>query len=1110
MQPIDFRGFKFGNVHSSDLNLEVVSTSNRYEARTLPAPTDTVQDVPGSDGQYYFGSVYKNREITVNVAFDNVTEQIYRKIKQLFATDKLQDLVFDEEPYKTWKAKLKSKPEFKSLCFNDDEGNRIYKGDGKLQFICYFPYAFGFDKYVIKAADYYLLNTPEQILCELSNDDDFYFASRELPAPAWIPADLRYHYNVNPKNRENSGDISNKGDRQWDPNDGIAWKTGFPTIDQVQNGELYFDLNGSTKTLITTRGYWDNIPEWQTTAKLLTTPTLDFEQELMYMPQYSKTNYINMEIGFDSARPLIGTRLLVYNPGDLPIDWQLKIDENKRSFWSGRGSEKFRIRRFNVERLTIPQAVDWCGMKTYEASDNEPFKYGDKYFKRKKFDVQRIIDNILEAHDDNQDVEFSDSSGDRNGGIKTDQLIQQIKSGYLPADKDWGMSFKVEFTYYDIGNNEEGTIIYTCLNADLPYYIYEQISRYEFDHVYDFRDPNTGIWSRTELSPSMLETYVNIKDYNREGPQIAFDLGYPAPSEEFKNEWCYDDFTHFYIRTNLYQLRSFIITAIGDQADFNYPYESQTSAPITAKDDERIRKLSETQEVTNYRPQSPTIAYNLHLRTKYIGNQMFDSEGPFTYEELGEAHPTHCYFAEPIPRQKLGDYIRLFYWQSKQLSEGELTYKNTSLEAFANWVNNNFYMNTDIDFNKGHFLADRYEEVLKQCTSEEEEFELYWDTLRELFNDFVPLADGASSEKLFYNYVNCPLEYIPCDSRDLDYGQEVFNAFKYPSWMTPDYLEIDVSKLSNIPLIERYMAAIGLDTKSLFNGQIIYYDRSKLTTADQQDLRLKLDKLLGDGGRINDLIDNCYYLNSDTHMLYALEEPKGSEFNYKPNKIVMNEAITKGKWFKIPPGWSMIAIEPVMDESLYGGKRWIDARPFDWGYGGDRNNNQKEVSQLFDLVYDYADSHFRDIYYSELNNALPQEERDSYWETPFNKWYESKIYGNDNLFMVEYYYHQRYRAEQEFLSIIDDFWNMISPYYAWTARKGVYQQADRDKAAENGQLYLDAKFDVDGIPIHSITGHISDWWWYSVNYLWGNFPPIYWTTADMLNNMKIEYTPLFY
>jgi hypothetical protein len=73
----------------------------------------------------------------------------------------------------------------------------------------------------------------------------------------------------------------------------------------------------------------------------------------MYLPQYSKTSYINMETGFDSSRPMIGSRLLVYNPGDLPIDWELRIDVNKKGFWSARGG-KFRVRRFNVERLTIP------------------------------------------------------------------------------------------------------------------------------------------------------------------------------------------------------------------------------------------------------------------------------------------------------------------------------------------------------------------------------------------------------------------------------------------------------------------------------------------------------------------------------------------------------------------------------------------------------------------------------------------------------------------------------------------------------------------------------------------------------------------------------------
>jgi len=65
----------------------------------------------------------------------------------------------------------------------------------------------------------------------------------------------------------------------------------------------------------------------------------------------------------------------------------------------------------------------------------------------------------------------------------------------------------------------------------------------------------------------------------------------------------------------------------------------------------------------------------------------------------------------------------------------------------------------------------------------------------------------------------------------LDYGQEIFNAFKYPSWMTPDYLEIDSSKLGAIPLITEYMKAINLDEKSLFTGKKVYYDRSLLSAA---------------------------------------------------------------------------------------------------------------------------------------------------------------------------------------------------------------------------------------------------------------------------------------
>ena len=39
-----------------------------------------------------------------------------------------------------------------------------------------------------------------------------------------------------------------------------------------------------------------------------------------------------MDLGFNSGRAMIGSRMLVYNPGDLPVEWEIRFDENKRSF----------------------------------------------------------------------------------------------------------------------------------------------------------------------------------------------------------------------------------------------------------------------------------------------------------------------------------------------------------------------------------------------------------------------------------------------------------------------------------------------------------------------------------------------------------------------------------------------------------------------------------------------------------------------------------------------------------------------------------------------------------------------------------------------------------
>ena len=46
----DFLGFRFGNIHSKDLHLLVISSSNRYSKNLLPSPTDYTLDIPGGNG----------------------------------------------------------------------------------------------------------------------------------------------------------------------------------------------------------------------------------------------------------------------------------------------------------------------------------------------------------------------------------------------------------------------------------------------------------------------------------------------------------------------------------------------------------------------------------------------------------------------------------------------------------------------------------------------------------------------------------------------------------------------------------------------------------------------------------------------------------------------------------------------------------------------------------------------------------------------------------------------------------------------------------------------------------------------------------------------------
>ena len=136
----DFIGFTYNGIHSSKLKICRTSNGSRYDNNLTATMTDKTADVPGGNGQYYFGTTFKNRTFTVNYAFDSLTESDIRRIKQTFSGDGIHDLVFDEEPYKVWSAKVTGTASMKHLCF-EENGKRIYKGEGSITFTCYYPFA---------------------------------------------------------------------------------------------------------------------------------------------------------------------------------------------------------------------------------------------------------------------------------------------------------------------------------------------------------------------------------------------------------------------------------------------------------------------------------------------------------------------------------------------------------------------------------------------------------------------------------------------------------------------------------------------------------------------------------------------------------------------------------------------------------------------------------------------------------------------------------------------------------------------------------------------------------------------------------------------------------
>lgn len=136
----DYIAFAFGDFDSKAMGIIRTSSSNRY-SHDLSAPTkDITAEIPGGDGQYYFGTTYNPKQFVVDFAFDGLTKRQLRAMKAAFAGKELRELCFAEASNRIYMAKVTGQPNIKALCFGNGS-EEVLKGEGSIQFTAYWPYA---------------------------------------------------------------------------------------------------------------------------------------------------------------------------------------------------------------------------------------------------------------------------------------------------------------------------------------------------------------------------------------------------------------------------------------------------------------------------------------------------------------------------------------------------------------------------------------------------------------------------------------------------------------------------------------------------------------------------------------------------------------------------------------------------------------------------------------------------------------------------------------------------------------------------------------------------------------------------------------------------------
>lgn len=315
----DFIGMEYNGVHSSALGFVRTSNGDRYNLSLLPSFEDQTAQVQGRDETYYFGLNYTDKNISIDIAFDEINESRFRKITKLFSDRKPHKLILDESPYKYYNVKIAESPEIDYLCF-DNGGERIYKGEGSLSFVAYNPFAQSTYKYLTDynsdTMKYWDFKVTKDIVPILNNKIYYTRDSWDNYTPIIFTDEIEF------PQKYTQCDASKEFNSSF-----VYYIFDGTKYTEVENLELEtYRLNPSNYYTKNNDFYYEggNINEWFFSLDLLPNQTY---QSYTYDTFISGENKINL-----------------YNPGDLETDFEVTIPFSEDSI----NNLKFYLSSFNT------------------------------------------------------------------------------------------------------------------------------------------------------------------------------------------------------------------------------------------------------------------------------------------------------------------------------------------------------------------------------------------------------------------------------------------------------------------------------------------------------------------------------------------------------------------------------------------------------------------------------------------------------------------------------------------------------------------------------------------------------------------------------------------